>query len=267
MSSGTSGAVADEDTERRFEPARLFVAWQDPDSRAMEPVGFLRRFERDAQPNYEFRYLSRVSHLATFRPFVGFPDLYRAYQSAELFPLFENRVIPRTRSDYGHFVRALGLGLDADPYEVLARSEGRRQTDTLEIFPEPALDNETVDCRFLVHGVRHFPGAQDAIDELAIGDFLRVMFDCQNPVDPRAVVLRDDGLRLLGWIPRYLTDFVRTPISDIGSKAVVVRVEHIAERDGPSHLRLLCRLTADWPTDRPWPFAEAEFAPMANGAS
>ncbi len=239
--------------------ARLYVSWQDPESRSIEPVGRLDRVAPEGEVVHEFRYLRRAEMLKGFQPFVSFPDLDRTYRSRELFPLFENRLMPRSRSDYPSFVQALGLLPDADPFEVLARSEGRRQTDTVEVFPEPSLHDGIARCRFLVHGIRHFPGAQEAIGSLQIGERLYIMLDSQNPVDVHAVVLRDDGRHLLGWVPRYLSGLVREPLASLGPDVIEVQVEHVGASDGPLHLRLLCVLRTQWPAETVWLFDRPEF--------
>ncbi len=242
----------------RLGHARLYVAWQDPTTRAIEPVGRLDRLCGAPADTYEFRYLRRAVTLDGFRPFLSFPDLQRTYRSSYLFPLFENRLMPRTRADYPDFVRALGLGEDADPFEVLARSEGRRQTDNIEVFPEPTLEGGAVRCLFLVHGIRHIPGAEEAVDSLAVGERLSIVPDPQNPADRWAVGLRDGGFRLLGWVPRYLTELIHRPLEVLGPSAVDVRAEHVGARNGPIHLRLLCQLHAQWPHAQVWPFAGPE---------
>lgn len=174
--------------------------------------------------------------------------------------------MPRSREDYPGFLESLGLEPGADPFEVLALSEGRRQTDTIEVFPEPILVDGVARCRFLVHGVRHVPGAQEAIDSLAVGDQLCVVPDPQNPVDPLAVLLRDGDFHLLGWVPRYLTGLVNTPMAHLGPAAVRVVVEHTGARDGPSHLRLLCEMVADWPVGHELPFSGQKFESLSSAA-
>lgn len=238
--------------------SRLLIAWQDPASRRITPVARLER-RSDGEDTYEFRYLRSAVHLERFRPFVGFPDVERIYRSSDLFPFFENRLMPRTRADYSEFVSALGLEPNADPFEVLALSEGRRQTDTIEVFPEPVLANGVAQCRFLVRGVRHVPRAQEAIDSLAAGDHLSVVPDPQNPEDRLAVLLRDGDFHLLGWVPAYLTSLISVPLGVLGPDAVDVTVEHIGDRKGPSHLRLLCRLAVQWPSGHMWPFDGGDF--------
>jgi len=243
---------------------RLFVAWQDPETRSITPVGCLTRRQGSDGETFEFRYLRQARHLQHFRPFVGFSSLEECYRSTDLFPFFENRIVPRTRDDYVDYVGTLGLPIDADPFEILAHSEGRRATDAIEVFPAPSLDADgVVTCRFLVHGVRHIPGAHDAIDGLTLGEVLSVLPDPQNEVDRLAVLLRTGGYRLVGYVPAYLTSLIHRPLDAYGSDAVQVNVEHIGDRNGPSHLRLLCRLAARWPDDVP-PLGGPDFEPIGT---
>lgn len=242
---------------------RLFVAWQDPETRAITPVGCLTRRQGSDGDTFEFHYLRRARQLPQFRPFVGFPSLYESYESASLFPFFENRIMPRTRDDYGEYVGMLGLSVDADPFEILARSEGRRATDTIEVFPEPNLDNGSVTCRFLVHGVRHIARAHDAIEDLSIGEALYVLPDPLNEFDDQAVLLRTGDYRLVGYVPAYLTSLIHRPLNAYGLDAIRVNVAHIGDRSGPSHLRLLCTLAVRWPDDVP-PLADADFQPLSS---
>jgi uncharacterized protein YegP (UPF0339 family) len=240
---------------------RLFVAWQDPEIRSITPVACLTRRQGSDGDTFQFYYLRRVRQLPHFRPFVGFPSLHETYESTTLFPFFENRIMPRSRDDYSDYVEMLGLSVDADPFEILARSEGRRATDTIEVFPEPNLENDTVTCRLLVHGVRHVAGAHDAIDDLRIGDALYVLPDPMNEFDEQAVLLRTGGYRLVGYIPAYFTSLIHRPLNDSGLDAVRVNVAHIGDRSGPSHLRLLCTLAVRWPYDVP-PLADSDFQPL-----
>ena len=51
--------------------------------------------------------------------------------------MFRNRQMPRRRPDYGEYLRRLDLDIDTDPFEVMARSEGIRMTDRVEVFAYP----------------------------------------------------------------------------------------------------------------------------------
>jgi len=79
----------------------LFLAWQAP-NRAWFPVG---RLDADvAQQHYHFGYTKgalQAEHAVGFRPLPAFLDFERTYESSELFPLFQNRVIDSSRKDFG----------------------------------------------------------------------------------------------------------------------------------------------------------------------
>jgi hypothetical protein len=62
-----------------------------------------------------------------------------------LFPLFAERVISQRRPDRPQARKALGLPLEAGPFEVLTRSAGRRVEDQIELMPVPVMGaNEDV---------------------------------------------------------------------------------------------------------------------------
>ena len=65
---------------------------------------------------------------------IEFPDLNEDYQSAELFPLFQNRVMNRARPDITDYLHSLDLTEEADPIEILSTNGGHRVTDSYEVF-------------------------------------------------------------------------------------------------------------------------------------
>lgn len=130
---------------------RLVVAWQHPVERSIHPVGFLS-FDGDT---YRFGYIQNVLRVKDFRPLLGFADLHGNYRSADLFPLFAQRAMDPRRPDYHRYVERLGLEGEPGPWEQIARSQGRRQGDTLQLLPEPTVSGDELSCRFLVHGIRH----------------------------------------------------------------------------------------------------------------
>ena len=237
---------------------RLLVSWQDPDSRSITPVGVLTQGTPDGSDDYQFGYLRRAETIPGFRPFVGFPELNTMYRSPRLFPFFENRVMSSARADFGSYVESLGLTEAATPFEILAHSEGRRATDTVEVFPEPVVDAQgRVTCCFNVRGVRSVDDAHDVIDGLSVGDQLSVAPEPENPIDPDAVIVSEDG-RQLGWVPAFLTPLIHEPLNAFGEEGIRLTVERIGGRNGPVHQRLLCRLTVRWPMVAP-PFSGPEF--------
>jgi hypothetical protein len=221
---------------------RLAVAWQHPVERRISPVGLL---DYDGV-TYRFRYLRRALETAGFRPFLGFPEWDREYISDRLFPMFAERVMSPRRPDYPTYLRTLDLPDDPSPMEVLARSEGRRVGDTVQLFPEPTVQpNGRTTCRFLVHGIRHMlradPGVEDKLARLSVGGRLVLVDEPTNPYNPRAVLTSSvDGQRI-GWVPDLLLDYVHT-VLETGSVTVVA--EHVNGPEAPFHLRVLARLDA-----------------------
>lgn len=231
-------------------PVRLFVSWQDPESRWIRPVGVLTATSSRGERSYEFRYVRGARELPRFRPFVEFPELGEVYRSSELFPMFQNRLMARERADYGDYLASLDLELDAEPFEVLAASFGRRTTDTVEVFAEPRVDpaSGVAECRFLARGIRHITGAPEAVSRLRPGEHLRLHHEIDNEFDHQALVLlTKDGDRV-GYVPVYLADYLHRAASIAGGslEAIDVRVEH-ANADGPTHLRLLCHVRSPAP--------------------
>ena len=122
----------------------LFLAWQDNEpGRARFPVG---RLDADVQrPRYRFRYIGgakRAQAEAGFPLLIEFPELDEDYESSELFPLFQNRVMNRARPDFADYLSHLDLDEGADPIEILAANGGFRVTDAYEVFPKLEKDND-----------------------------------------------------------------------------------------------------------------------------
>lgn len=225
---------------------RLLVAWQHPTTRAYDLVGCLDILAGTDAP-YRFGYFRRAAKVDRFQPFIDLPNPAVTYTSSEVFPLFANRMTPRSRADYPQVAASVGLGSEADPFEVLARTGGKRVTDTVEVVSEPVVNPEgRLDVNFLAHGIRYIPHASAIIDDLAAGDALRVLSDVQNPHDRLAIALADRHTQTLGWIPRYLVEPIHRAANRTDWSDISVTVEHVGDRNGPPHLRLLCHLSAPW---------------------
>jgi len=221
---------------------QLLVTWQDPDTGRYHAVGLL---SRSPDAGYRFRYLDSASTLPRFSPFLGFSDLQGDYVSAHLFPLFAERVLDEARPDRTVLYEALDLVASAGPMEFLARSGGRRSGDRIELLPTPDIDGSRTSCLFLVHGVRHIDGASEAIGRSHRGQQLTLAPEPDNPIDPDAVLVMDDGTRL-GWVPNPLLDHVRAVMSTGDSRLTVVRAN---SPELGHHLRLLVRIEGALPED------------------
>jgi hypothetical protein len=216
----------------------------DPATRSIQPVGLLAY----DGTTYRFRYVRNALAVTGFVPLIGFPELDRAYSSQRLFPLFAQRVMAPRRPDFLRYVESLDLTEDADPWEQLTRSEGRRAGDTIMVLPEPIVDNAGMtSANFLVHGIRHML-PEECIDvrlsALRRGDHLALVPEPTNPVNPRAIHTVDGERIALGWVPDLLLDYVHT-VTDHGPYALVV--QHVNGPEAPAHLRLLVRLTGTVP--------------------
>ncbi|MEY4549578.1 MAG: hypothetical protein RL685_5773 [Pseudomonadota bacterium] len=229
-----------------YEPPALFVAWRDPESRRIFPVGRLLRMVTPFR-GYEFGYIEgawRASE-AGFEAFLAFPSLDKLYRSRELLPFFKNRVLSPSRPDYPEYIEALALDArTAEPMTLLAVSGGRRVTDLIEIFPDWTLaaDGERIQTRLLVRGVQHVPGAEERIEHLSAGDRLECRRDVENRFNPQAVKLRTgDGVDI-GFVPDYLA----ADSSELLEKnvEVEVRVQRVNPPPVPHHHRVLCILSA-----------------------
>lgn len=245
--------VAREPENRSTEAARrLVVTWQHPDERLIEPIG---KLDYDGHC-YRFGYIRHVLQVKNFRPLLGFRNLYRQYTSDQLFPFFAQRVMDPRRPDYHRYVQRLGLPDDASPWEQIARSQGRRQGDTIQLLPEPINDHGVIVCRFLVNGVRHVPGPSRILDgrpiqvdrnqveaalrDLRPGDSLDIAREADNPVNKLALMVMAGSTTPVGWIPNLMLEDMHRLMS---RAKVTVTADHINGPNAPWHLRLLALLT------------------------
>jgi hypothetical protein len=161
---------------------------------------------------YRFRYTQgalKAQREVGFAPLLAFPDFQRDYQSPELFPLFQNRVLSPKRSDFLEYIQWLDLDRNhADPVSILSVSGGERVTDTLEVFPKVPTDAEgNFQIRFFLHGLRHLGSiAQERAARLQVGEELRILVELNNPATRLAVPLLTTDYQMIGWAPRYLVE-------------------------------------------------------------
>ncbi|MXW96577.1 MAG: DNA-binding protein [Acidimicrobiaceae bacterium] len=239
---------------------RLYATWRNPEG-LIRPVGVLTRFASDDGEHYRFVYLKAAEQFDGFRCLPGLPDLHRVYESEWLFPVFRNRLMPRSRPDYSDFVSELALDVETDPFEVLIRSEGWRATDRIEVFAYPERTGDgALTTLFFVRGIRHLEGAAEAVAEVRPGDVLELEDEPGNPVNSRAILVSTRTGRRVGWVPDCLLETVHQLRES--SESVVVTAEHVNSETSPPHMRLLCRLRAPWPEGYE-PLAGPEYQPIA----
>jgi hypothetical protein len=240
----------------------LFVAWRPstPDQCGWRPVG---RLEHDGGL-FRFCY-TRGARKAGFRSFPQMEKLDQVYESAELFPLFANRLLSESRPEYEAYLRWSGFDPDnpPDPIVVLGVTEGIRQTDAIEVFPCPTPDASGCYLnKFFLHGVRWMPpSAVERISRLAVGEKLKLMLDLQNESDPQAVAVRTEAERTqIGYVPRYMANDVWHLVQKCEVDFIHLVVERV-NLDAPTQNRVLCRMQACWP-DGFQPCSKEEFLPI-----
>ena len=253
----------------------LFLAWQDKrvknereeGSRAWFPIGRLDSESDD--DHYRFAYTRGVlqaKEKAGFQPLDAFPNFDQLYESAELFPLFQNRLINTKREDYAEYLNRLDLSPErADPFEILAITGGGRQTDNLEVFPKIQTRRDgSFSCRFFLHGWRHVnEPSQERLQSLRPGEPLQVSVEMNNPATGVAVQLQTaNDYYMLGWAPRYLIHDVLQAILG-GPSDVSARIVRLNPPPAPHNQRVLVELEGRFAAGYE-PMSGEEFRPLPS---
>ena len=251
----------------------LFLAWQDnePD-KAWFPIG---RLDADVERSwYRFRYIRgarQAKEKVGFPLLIEFPRLDKSYESSELFPLFQNRVMNPARPDFAEYLRNLDLSEGADPIEILATNGGSRVTDAYEVFPKLEKDDDgSFVCRFFLDGWRpacaagaagrHVnQSAQERLVGLEPEEELYVTLELTNPATGLAVQIQTENYHMIGWAPRYLVRDLTMAIAESPTKyeASVVRIN---PQPAPSKQRVLIEMRGRWDTHEP--MAGEDFVPL-----
>ena len=241
----------------------LFVAWRPPqtdDTTGWRPVG---RLVHD-DGIYRFFYTAGARKPG-FQPFPGMIALDQVYESEKLFPIFENRLLSANRPEYEAFLRWSGFdgATPPEPIVILGVTEGRKETDAIEVFPCPIPDQDH--CyfnRFFLHGIRWMPRiVTEYVNKLQPGDELKLMLDIQNPADENAVSVRTETDRtMIGYVPRYLAHDVYHLFQTCDVDFIELTVCRV-NLDAPLQNRLLVEMRACWPeTFRPC--SSPDFTPI-----
>ncbi len=247
----------------------LFVAWQSPTTRRFHPVARLAQVGGvGCEECFEFTYIQGAVQADGFQPFVSFPDLHQVYRSRTLFPMFTNRLLSSSRSDFPEYIALLGLPpTTTSPMTILSRSGGRRATDTLELFPLPEFEPDFgYRTWFWVHGLRYLPQAsQLQIATLIPGE--RVLPHCEtdHPVDSSAIkLLSSQGGHWIGYMPSYLLDDAHT-LQGTG-EICHIYVDRVNPPLAPLQQRVLCRLESCWPAGFV-PYSTFRYQPISSEAA
>jgi hypothetical protein len=252
----------------------LFVAWKNTQSGGgWFPVG---RLDADiAAERYEFRYVQgalQAKKECGFVSFDSFPDFGEHYVSGELFPFFANRLQNSNRPSFPEYLRRLDLdkGQETafDPLEVLAVSEGRRATDSLEIFPKVERTEEGLfEIKFFLHGLGYLQSvAIDRTLKLKPGEDLCIAVEVHNQATGMiAIQLQTQDRLIIGYAPHYLVGDLSQVIwrCSLVSSAQVSRVN---PPPAPQGQRVLVLFKGCWP-DGYQPMSGEEFRALAGAES
>jgi hypothetical protein len=226
---------------------KLILTWKNSKDAIWIPVGILEY--RDNQ--YYFKYTDNIKKVKNFIPFGKMSDLNKTYVSEELFPIFKNRLLSKSRPEYEDFLRWLDIDKSLN-HELLelSISRGIRATDELQLYPIPQ-KNEVgqYEVLFFAHGVSHINKTHfERLHQLKPNDKLLLLKDVQNEIDPHALVLRtrDKPIELLGYCPSFFAQDFSKLMKLNGSKNVHVFVKKL-NIDAPLQFKLLCKLTTKWP--------------------
>ena len=219
---------------------RFAIAWRNRKRRLITPVAVLDH----RATGYRFQYLEGVGECVKgFRPFIGFPDIKRVYESARLWPFFDLRVMDRKRPDFPQYVRWLGLTVEASRLDILSRSGGVQKGDSVYLAEAPAVaDDGATEAVFLARGTSYAArdyGTEAAVDSLRAGGQLMLVDDDTNEANPQALLLKTADGAAVGWIPDLLVDYARQVRS--GGGAV-----ELLQNNGPLtpwQARLLVRIS------------------------
>ena len=229
---------------------KLILGWRDHRTHDWVQVGQLSY----SDGKYYFEYTKEAKDLygkEQFLPFSHMLNLDNRYESDELFPIFQNRLMHKSRPEYEDYLNWLKLSkTDLSPFMELSRSGGMRATDDLQLFPYPEKRDGLYTVFFFSHGIRYLPeNSIERINNLKTGDKLYILPDIQNTVDSHALVFRTEvPIEIVGYAPRFFSGEFTKLMAINGPDKVSVQVEQVNSKS-PSQFRLLCKIQTIWPSD------------------
>ena len=246
----------------------LYLAWQNVQqhSRRWYPIG---RLEADwAQSIFRFDYTNgalTAEKDCGFEPLLSFPSFEKHYESAELFPLFQNRLLSPKRPDFKEYLGYLDLDpAKATPGDILAVTGGVRLTDTLDVFPKMETDvTGAFNCRFFLHGTSHIHSiGAETIEKLKPEQELVVSMELNNPVTRVALQISTRDYVMIGWTPRYLVADLTRAIAN-SHTAITAKVVKVNPAPAPAKQRVLIEFSGHFPVGQR-PMETEDFAPVSG---
>lgn len=216
-----------------IEPRKLYLVWQAPEGkeRLRRVVGQL--FRENTQ--VLFQYLLHTPDFEAakkngFEGYVAFKTNDRVYSSGVL-EVFMRRLPPRSRTDFGDYLRRLGLPPDAElsDFALLGYSEAKLPGDGFSIInsfedcPDP--------CEFLteIAGFRYYSGMTPDFLAKAVGMSVSFKPVDDNPYDEHAVQIYG-GDTMVGYVNRIQAKSFRRWLVSNKIEATIERINEKKER-------------------------------------
>ncbi|MBE7438209.1 MAG: hypothetical protein HS115_07095 [Spirochaetales bacterium] len=248
----------------------LFLVWKANLTGEHIPVGRL-----DHQPGKTtFRYVQGV-HKAILKGMGQIPefaDVGQTYDTADLFPFFQNRLMDPGRPDFAEYIESLGLDVHdsvALPFEVLERSEGRKVTDRFRIFRKPAEVKGYFQIHCFVSSMSRTPVFEhldEVVEKLSEGDRLYPLLDVQNRFDKHAIALKKENDWTVGYVPAHYSSELQPLLKKDAESIqfIVVRINRPARAWLPDVV--LMSMRGKFPVG--WrPFEDGDYALVADAAA
>lgn len=226
-----------------------FVIWQDPGTSLWEPVAKLSEEDGVFKLVYTRGALNK-----RFSAFPRMDHMVKSYVSNELFPFFQNRLIPERRPEYYSMLNWLDMVPGSrDPIDILSASGGSRKTDSFRIVKVPQRSPDGYyKLKFFVSGIHYVSDeAKVLISHLGKGEQLKCVVEPTNPMDLHAIKLVQikSGLRL-GYYPSYLNeDLIKLNRACGANEASLITDVRVIKVNlgAPEQYRLLCESVTPWP--------------------
>ena len=244
---------------------RLFLIWKADTNRGEYiPVGRLD-FEDGL---YSFQYVNGVYRAleADFSLIPEFPEENKVYRSKYLFPLFENRLMSRSRQSLTEYLESMALHSPDEIMYELARSGGRKATDRYRIIGMPELVNGNLRLVFFAVGLTRLPISEQnesVLKSLHVGQRLLLTHQAQNLHDSNAIMLHTEENIHVGWIPQYyaseLTGLLKEHPEQV--RCEILRINYPAIDFAPDILlvEVIAKNPENWK-----PFQKKEFQLASN---
>lgn len=179
----------------------------------------------------------------------------KEYTSTELFPFFQNRLIPERRPEYYTMLSWLDMNAgENDPLDILSASGGSKKTDNFRIVKVPErTDTGEYRLKFFVSGIAYISDeAKTEIISFNNTTTLNCDIEPSNKSDTNAIALiSPNTMRQIGYYPRYLNeDLIKlNKIAGVAKNdPLITNIKVIKVNfSAPEQYRLLCESVTPWP--------------------